>query len=1374
MADLEQRLAQLTPLQRAVLALKETQQRLHALERQRDEPIAIVGMACRFPGGANDVAAFWRMLCGGVNAIREVPAERWDADAYYDPDPAAPGKMNTRWGGFIEKIDEFDNHFFSISDREATRIDPQHRMSLELTWEALEDAGIPPSSLRGSRTGVFVGLSHSEYGMMLSTDMAQSDAYVSTGTAHCLAANRVSFIYDFHGPSVMLDTACSSSLVAVHLACQAIRSGDAELAVAGGVNIILSPLGTVNLTKAGFSSADGQVRAFDAGASGYVRSEGGGLVILKPFSAALRDHDRIYAVIRGSAINQNGFSNGLTAPSRPAQESVLRHAYAAARIPPGQVQYVETQGTGTRLGDAIEALSLGEVLGEGRAPGSRCAVGSVKTNIGHLEAASGAASLIKVALALHHQELPPTINFNSPSPDIPFDKLPIVVQDKMAPWPTTTGVRSAGVSAFGFGGSNSHLVLTEAPVVPSNEQNATPNQSRWLTLSARTEQALRALADHYVHFLRQAATPSWNDICYTATARRDHHDCRLVLQAASAVDAAGLLKQYLAGQTSSRILVGRKPHGREPKTAFVFGAFAAARIRAIRQAIVQLPDWATAVAEVDMALSSIAGWTLTNTLADDAVWEDPRLCPPATTALQIAFTNWCRAVGIVPAVVVGTGVGEIAAAAVAGIVTIADALRLSAAVASGDISSAAGAIRPVAARLPCVSAAEGESVQGADLQFDTWQRQMQRSADWKATLATLRQRQTDVALTLGEDPATVSADATGDIPCVGIAASTTSDAGADPVNVAFGPLYSAGLSLRWSRLETTTGQLVNVPMYPWQKHRLWAERKDWLANALGRTGAPTKQDDAPDSSTEATSTDSAHAPQATETPTSAANAPIKRRVRPDLNTPYEAARTPFEADLVLAWCEILKVDRVGVHDNFFELGGDSLQAMILHNVLQDRLGEIVQGYVLFQAQTIDSLAIYGRRYYPAAVRRLHPEEVCEDTGESAPSPTSVGPQEVAQVRAVMTQVSPTLSFPPVSQPKNRRAVFVFSPPRSGSTLLRVMLAGHPQLFSPPELELLSFPTMQARKMAYAGVLGQWLEGVIRMVMEVRQCDVDEARQIVAEFEDQGRTVKEFYHMVQEAAGDRLLVDKTPSYAARTEFMQQSEAMFDKPLFVQLLRHPCGMIRSYVDYQMHEAFKIRFSAGMKASTGMEIPFTPYQLAELTWVIGHQNIQEFFHEIPEDRKFQLRFEEVVKQPAQAMRGLCDFLGLEYHEEMIHPYDHREKKMLDGVVAQDRMYGDQKFMVKHTSIDPSVADEWRKHISSDILGSVAREMALSYGYDDVTAMSAAVEAVPVPKNTELVSSAPRKDDAAALLGRLDDLSDAEVESLLQQHQMDESEHG
>ncbi|MBT7303909.1 MAG: polyketide synthase, partial [Victivallales bacterium] len=279
----------MTPLQRAVVALKETQARLEALEQKQRAPIAIVGMACRFPGGADDPDSYWRLLCDGVDAIREIPPERWDADSYYDPDSRAPGKMNTRWGGFLDGVADFDNHFFGISEREATQMDPQHRLVLELAWEALEDAGLPPSRLRGSRTGVFIGLSHSEYGIMLSSDLAQTDAFVGTGTAHCIAANRVSFLFGLSGPSVTLDTACSSSLVSVHMACQSLRCGESDLALAGGVNLILSPLGTVNLTKAGFSAPDGRVRAFDAKASGYVRGEGAGMVVLKPLAAARRD-----------------------------------------------------------------------------------------------------------------------------------------------------------------------------------------------------------------------------------------------------------------------------------------------------------------------------------------------------------------------------------------------------------------------------------------------------------------------------------------------------------------------------------------------------------------------------------------------------------------------------------------------------------------------------------------------------------------------------------------------------------------------------------------------------------------------------------------------------------------------------------------------------------------------------------------------------------------------------------------------------------------------------------------------------------------------------------------------------------------------------
>ena len=363
-----------------------------------------------------------------MDAITEVPAERFDLHAFYDPDPAAPGKMNTRWGGFLEQVDQFDPHFFGISPREAARMDPQQRLLLEVAWEALEDAGQAAERLAGTQTGVFIGISNNDYGRIQFGDPHRIDAYAGTGNALSIAANRISYLFDLRGPSMAIDTACSSSLVAVHLACRSLWNGESNLALAGGVNLILSPAITINFTKAGVMAPDGRCKAFDARANGYVRSEGAGVVVLKPLSRALADGDPIYAVVRGSAVNQDGRSNGLMAPNPLAQEAVLREAYRRAGVSPGDVQYVEAHGTGTLLGDPIEVSALGAVLGIDRPPERPCAVGSVKTNIGHLEAAAGIAGLIKVALALKHREIPPTLHFAEPNPHIPFDRLPLRVQ----------------------------------------------------------------------------------------------------------------------------------------------------------------------------------------------------------------------------------------------------------------------------------------------------------------------------------------------------------------------------------------------------------------------------------------------------------------------------------------------------------------------------------------------------------------------------------------------------------------------------------------------------------------------------------------------------------------------------------------------------------------------------------------------------------------------------------------------------------------------------------------------------------------------------------------------------------------------------------
>ena len=587
MSTLTSRIEQLSPLQRAVFALQETQARLDKLEGERNEPIAIVGMACRFPGNAIDPSSYWRLLCEGVDAIGEVPRERWNVDAYYDPDPQSPGKMNCRRGGFLQDVDRFDNHFFGISEEEGKLLDPQQRMLLELTWEALEDAGVPPESLRGTRTGVFLGISVCEYSSLMSHNLEAMGPLFSTGTAPSIAANRISFVYDFHGPSVAVDTACSSSLVALHLASQAIRNGECTTAIVAGTNLIVSPVGNIILTKSGMSSPDGRVRAFDRSANGYVRSEGAGVLVLKARSAAVATGDRPYAFIRGSAVSQTGRANGLSAPVGTTQEATLRAACSQAKIAPGRIAYVETQGTGTLLGDAIEAKALGAALSDGRQSNQACPIGSVKTNLGHLEAASGIASVMKVALSLKHRQLPASLHFDSPNPMIPFEQLRLRVPISSEPFAESDEPLVASVNGFGYGGSTVHVVLeaaTSNAASTGQSRQMLGAQRRLLPISARTDGALHELAASYRDYFRSDEdTAEWSDICGTALHRRDHHDCRLAIVASSREEAAeqidGFLRTLESGHSptpSSAARSGRRPFGRQEVRA------------AVRRAIVEL------------------------------------------------------------------------------------------------------------------------------------------------------------------------------------------------------------------------------------------------------------------------------------------------------------------------------------------------------------------------------------------------------------------------------------------------------------------------------------------------------------------------------------------------------------------------------------------------------------------------------------------------------------------------------------------------------------------------------------------------------------------------------------------------------------------
>ncbi len=643
--------------------------------RVADEPIAIIGIGCRFPG-ADGPVAFWRLLSDGVDAISEVPPDRWDADAFYDPDPSVPGTSVTRRAGFVPEIDKFDFQFFGIAPRESAQMDPQQRLLLEVAWEALEDAGQVPERLAGSDTGVFVGISTTDYADLRADHLELIDGYTATGNAFSIAANRLSYFYDFRGPSMAIDTACSSSLVGVHLACRSLRDGECTLALAGGVNVILSPALMINFSKAMMMAPDGRCKTFDAGADGYVRGEGAGIVVLKPLSRALADNDPVYAVIRGTAINQDGRTNGLMAPSRQSQEAVMAAAYRRAGLSPGAAQYVEAHGTGTFLGDAIEANALGTVLADGRPPGSRCLIGSVKTNIGHLEAAAGVAGLIKVALALRHRMIPPSLNFVEPNPEVPFDSLPMRVAQTLTPWPESGGRAIAGVSAFGFGGTNAHVVLTEAPQVriSAAERGTAPDRAELLPLSARSPAALAALAGRYESAL--ASGVELANLCYTAGARRGHYEHRLSVVAHSPAAMSESLAAYRHGQSRPGISIGQCRSGQRPDVVFVFPGHGPQWHGMGRRLQAEEPVFRDALAVCDRALKPYLGSSVVEALAEDKELTDIGLIQPAIFAIQVALAALWRSWGVEPTTVVGHSMGEVAAAHVAGALSLEDAARV--------------------------------------------------------------------------------------------------------------------------------------------------------------------------------------------------------------------------------------------------------------------------------------------------------------------------------------------------------------------------------------------------------------------------------------------------------------------------------------------------------------------------------------------------------------------------------------------------------------------------------------------------------------------------------------------------------------------------
>ena len=706
------------------LALMAKQARAQTAAIARAEPIAIVGIGCRFPGGADSPEKFWDVLRNGVDTVDEIPRSRWDLDDHYDADPSVPGKSSIRHAALLDRVDGFDAAFFGILPREAGRMDPQQRIFLEVAIDAFDHANLSRERLAGSRTGVYMASYHTDYANMQYADPEWIDPRTLTGILQSVIPNRLSYWLDLRGPSVSLDSACSSSLVAVHLACQSLRWGETDIALAGGVNVIASPEPMVPIGKVGFTSLGGRCRTFDAGADGFVRGEGCGAVVLKRLSDAVAAGDRILSVIRSSVVNQDGHSTVMAAPNGLAQRALVREALQNARIEPARVGFVEAHGTATPLGDPIEVEALADTVGAPRADGGVCYLGSAKANVGHLEAAAGVVGLIKATLVLQHAEIPPQVHFKRLNPHLKLDGTCLRVAQTRQPWPAGKFPRVAGVSSFGVGGTNAHVIVEEAPALPGGDSDESASVAAavapWvLPLSAQSAVALRALAERWIEFLpgvfagagggvgagagtgagggagggvgagagtaagagSATGTPavSLASLCVAAGEHRSQYDSRLGVVGNTVGELQERLRAFLDGAASPGVATGHRSPSGHPRLAFVFSGQGPQWFGMGRELLAREPVFATTLAEIDALFKRHATWSLLEELAAPEASSrlgETEIAQPALFGIQVALAALWKSWGIEPDGVVGHSIGELAALHVAGVLSLEEAVRI--------------------------------------------------------------------------------------------------------------------------------------------------------------------------------------------------------------------------------------------------------------------------------------------------------------------------------------------------------------------------------------------------------------------------------------------------------------------------------------------------------------------------------------------------------------------------------------------------------------------------------------------------------------------------------------------------------------------------
>ncbi|MHB8974801.1 MAG: type I polyketide synthase, partial [Pirellulaceae bacterium] len=837
--------------QHVVAALLAAKTKLEQVRQKLHEPLAVIGVGCRFPG-ATGAAGFWDLLQRGHCPIRSTPQARWDETLLARREKEL-GKITANQGGFLDDVDLWDASFFGVSPREAASLDPQQRLLLSITWEALEHAGIDPDHLRGSRTGVFIGICSNDYLHRLTTrDISHIDAYLGTGNAHGAAAGRLSYYFNWQGPSTAVDTACSSSLVAVHLAARSLRSGDCDMAVVGGVNLMLTPELSINLSQAGMLSPTGRCQAFAAEADGFVRGEGCGVVLLKRLSDAQAAGDTVLCLLRGSAVNQDGRSNGLTAPNALAQQAVIRQALADAQLTPQDIDYVEAHGTGTALGDPIEMGALGAVFAPARDPQRPLLVGSVKTNIGHLEGAAGIAGLIKVGLALAQHALPPHLHFQHPSPHIDWS-LPLQVPVQRTPWIPSARPRRAGVSSFGFGGTNAHVVLEEAPRATTTDMATTDTPPALpavlLVLSAKTPTALREQARQFAEQL--PADASLADIAYTAAVGRAALPQRLALVVEQRATLQHQLRTF--AQQGHADQVRQALAASDYSVAWVLGGPSAQGCGAGRTLAQHCAAFRQRLDETLQVARDSWPSDLRRVLWEDAAaWQHVEV-QPALVVLQVALGRTWRDLGLEPRLLLGYGLGEYAAACLAGVLTLADTLRLVTARAQvlrdhsetggmPAVSEADDAVRSqlspaaldafhaVAQQLayrqpqwPYVSGLTGTWATDEVATPDYWCRHLRQPVRSHDALRCAAQVAPNAYLEIGAGNtlAALVHSSLPDTPAEVLPGLQGDDQEWTAHLTLLGRLFVGGASLAWPKVWGTPRRRVVLPSYPFQRQRYW-------------------------------------------------------------------------------------------------------------------------------------------------------------------------------------------------------------------------------------------------------------------------------------------------------------------------------------------------------------------------------------------------------------------------------------------------------------------------------------------------------------------------------------------------------------------------